>query len=121
MYITNRQCNPAGRFSGPMVVSMRSFPKNQIKEVMHITGKFPSVHGAPIYVGDPNAIGIKNLYQPNWGESPDQLPEDYVPMFWACGVTPQVVIQKAKPSLCITHSPGCMLITDLLNKDLAIS
>ena len=121
MYITDRECKPAGRFFGPMVVSMRSFPKDQADEVVRITSKFPSVHGAPIHVGDPGAIGIQNLYQPNWGESPAPLPADHVPMFWACGVTPQVVIQKAKPSLCITHSPGCMLITDLLNKDLAIS
>jgi uncharacterized protein YcsI (UPF0317 family) len=121
MYITNQQCRPAGRFWGSMVVSMRSFPKDRVDEVVRITSKFPSVHGGPVHVGDPNDIGIKNLYQPNWGETPDILPADHVPMFWACGVTPQVVIQKAKPSLCITHSPGCMLITDLLNKDLAVS
>ena len=121
MYITDQQCRPAGRFWGPMVVSMRSFPKDRAEEVIRITSKFPSVHGGPVHVGDPGAIGIKSLYQPNWGETPDMLPADHVPMFWACGVTPQVVIQKAKPSLCITHSPGCMLITDLLNKDLAVS
>lgn len=121
MYITNITCNPAGRFQGPMVVSMRSFPKNRVDEVVKITSQFPFVHGGPVHVGDPTAIGIKDLYQPDWGESPDSLSLDHVPMFWACGVTPQVIIQTAKPSLCITHSPGCMLITDLLNKDLSIS
>ena len=89
--------------------------------MVKITSQFPFVHGGPVHVGDPTAIGIKDLYQPDWGESPDSLSLDHVPMFWACGVTPQVIMQTAKPSLCITHSPGCMLITDLLNKDLSIS
>jgi uncharacterized protein YcsI (UPF0317 family) len=118
MYRTSIPTRPAGRFHGPMVVSMRSLtPKDAIRAIQ-ITSRFPQVHGAPVHFGDPQAIGIDDLERPDYGEYAP-FPADEVPMFWACGVTPQAVVQKARPGLCITHKPGHMLVTDLLNAELA--
>jgi len=114
MYRTNIDCTPAGPFKGKMVVSMRPFNDADTKEAIKITGRFPSVHGAPVHVGDPKAIGINNINQPDYGDAVT-INSDEQPVFWACGVTPQVALEQAKPPLCITHSPGCMLVTDLLN------
>jgi uncharacterized protein YcsI (UPF0317 family) len=111
VYITNIETIQAGPFGGPMVVSMRPFTiENSIKAI-EITARFPRAHGAPVHFGDPQTIGIKDLNKPDWGPATEILPGE-VPLFWACGVTPQVAIRNARPPICITHAPGCMLITD---------
>jgi len=119
MYVTNIQAIPAGIFSGPVVVSMRPIPSTKVVRAVQITSRFPSVHGAPIHIGDPERIGIGNLLQPDYGD-PVEIKEGEVPVFWACGVTPQAVALKSKPSLMITHSPGHMFITNVLDEDLAV-
>lgn len=118
MYVTNIQATPAGMFFGPMVVSMRPIPTAKVVRAVQITSRFPAVHGAPIHIGDPTKIGIADLTRPDYGD-PVEIKEDEVPVFWACGVTPQAVALKSKPSLMITHSPGHMFITDLLDEELA--
>jgi uncharacterized protein YcsI (UPF0317 family) len=119
MYRTSIETAAAGPFHGPMVVSMRPMtPANAIRAVQ-ITARFPQVHGAPVHIGKPELIGITDLDKPDYG---DALPlgADELPVFWACGVTPQSVIATVKPEFCVTHYPGSMLITDLKNIDLAI-
>jgi uncharacterized protein YcsI (UPF0317 family) len=119
MYRTNIACSPSGPFEGPMVVSMRPFkPKDAIRAVQ-ITSRFPSVHGAPVHLGHPHAIGIKDIAKPDYGD-PVPVADDEIPVFWACGVTPQAVIANAKLPFAITHAPGLMLVTDLRNKQLAV-
>ena len=118
MYITNIPCRPAGIFHGPMVVTMRPVPSDKVTRAVQITSRYASVHGGPIHIGDPSAIGIKNLRRPNFG-NPVTIKKGEIPVFWACGVTPQAVVMEAKPDLCITHKPGHMFITDLLNEELA--
>ena len=119
MYRTNVATAPAGPFHGPLVVSMRPFtPKDAIRAIQ-ITTRFPRVHGAPVHFGDPAAIGIQDLDKPDYGERVEILPGE-VPVFWACGVTPQAVVAAAKLPFCITHAPGAMLITDLRNSTLAV-
>jgi uncharacterized protein YcsI (UPF0317 family) len=119
MYRTNIACSPAGPFAGPMVVSMRPLkPKDAIRAVQ-ITSRFPAVHGAPVHLGHPEAIGIAELARPDYGDAvPVQA--DELPVFWACGVTPQSVIAAARLPFAITHAPGLMLVTDLKNRDLAV-
>ena len=119
MYVTNIQTTPAGIFSGPMVVSMRPIQRDKVVRTVQVTSRFPAVHGAPVHIGDPEAIGIRDISKPDLGEFVD-LKEDEVPVFWACGVTPQVVAMESKPPLMITHSPGHMFITDLRDDDLAV-
>ena len=119
MYRTNIDCNSAGKFAGKMVVSMRPFKAADAIRAVQICTRFPSVHGAPIHLGDPAQIGIGNLAQPDYGDAVE-LGEDELPVFWACGVTPQVALEAAKPPFAITHSPGCMLVTDLRNSQLAV-
>lgn len=118
MYNTNLQCASAGRFSGNMVVSMRPMKPADAIRAIQICSRFPAVHGAPVHFGDPQAIGISDLRSPDYGEAVS-IRSGEVPVFWACGVTPQAVIKQAKPDFCITHSPGHMLVTDLLNSSLA--
>ncbi len=119
MFRTNIACQPAGRFHGPMVVSMRPLtPANAIKAVQ-ITSRYPAVHGAPMHLGNPEAIGIKNISKPDYGD-PVTIKPDEIPVFWACGVTPQSVLMAAKPPLAITHAPGCMLVTDVMDETLAV-
>ena len=118
MYRTNIACVAAGPFAGPMVVSMRPLSPADTIRAIQITSRFPAVHGAPVHFGSPEAIGIADLARPDWGDSPEVLPGQ-VPVFWACGVTPQAAIEQARPNLCITHKPGAMLITDRLNARLA--
>lgn len=118
MYKTNIDTVAAGPFCGKMVVSMRPLHPAEAIRAIQITSRFPSVHGAPIHIGLPEQIGIGDLEQPFAGDPPD-MRADEVPVFWACGVTPQVIVEQARPSLCITHKPGCMLVTDLTNRDLA--
>src|SRR5271168_792750 len=118
MYRTNIPCASAGPFAGPLVVSMRPLkPKDAIRAIQ-ITSRFPSVHGAPMHIGLPEAIGIKDLGKPDYGDAVP-VKSDELPVFWACGVTPQAVIAEVRPDFCITHAPGCMLITDLRNTRLA--
>ncbi|WP_375804199.1 MULTISPECIES: putative hydro-lyase [unclassified Carboxydocella] len=119
MYITNIPCKPAGRFSGPMVVSMRPIPYQQVVKAVQITSRYPAVHGAPVHIGDPVLIGIKDLDKPDFGD-PVTIKPGEVPVFWACGVTPQAVAMQSKPPFMITHAPGHMFITDVLNEDLTV-
>jgi uncharacterized protein YcsI (UPF0317 family) len=105
-------------FFGPTVVSMRPIPHNKVVKAVQVTSRFPSVHGAPIHIGDPSQIGIADLMQPDYGDLVE-IKEGEVPVFWACGVTSQAVALKSKPPLMITHSPGHMFITDVLDEDLA--
>lgn len=119
MYRTTIDCSPAGPFRGKMVVSMRPFAPADAIRAIQISTRFPAVHGAPVHLGDPTAIGINDLGQPDFGESVALNPGE-VPLFWACGVTPQVALEEAQLPLAITHSPGCMLVTDLRNTQLAV-
>jgi uncharacterized protein YcsI (UPF0317 family) len=119
MYRTNIACKPAGPFKGDMVVSMRPFKALDAIRAIQICSRFPAVHGAPIHLGDPALIGINDINTTDFGDSVT-IKENEIPLFWACGVTPQVVLEQAKPPFCITHSPGCMLVTDMPNSKLAI-
>ncbi len=119
MYRTNIPCRPAGHFSGNSVVSMRPFKPADAIRAIQICTRFPSVHGAPLHFGDPDQIGIRDINQPDFGDAVEIKPGE-VPLFWACGVTPQVALEHARPPFCITHSPGCMLVTDIPNSRLAI-
>ena len=119
MYITNIECVPAGVFHGPMVVSMRPMkPKDAVRAVQ-VTSRMPFVHGAPIHFGDPEAIGIKDITKPDFGDASVIKPGE-VPVFWACGVTPQAVAMAVKPEFMITHAPGHMFISDVPNADLSV-
>ena len=111
MYRTSTPTTPAGVFSGPQVVSMRPIPADRVADAVRITSRYPSVHGAPVHIGSPEAIGITDLSKPDFGE-PVEIPEGYIPVFWACGVTPQAVVMNSRPHLAITHEPGKMLVTD---------
>ncbi len=112
MYITNRPCRPAGIFTGPLVVSMRPIPSSLVPRAVEVTSRLPLAHGAPVQVADPEAIGIRDLNQPDFGDAVS-IRAGELPVFWACGVTPQAVAMHAKPELMITHAPGHMFITDL--------
>jgi uncharacterized protein YcsI (UPF0317 family) len=118
MYVTSIPCRPAGAFHGPMVVSMRPLPAADIPRAVLITGRYTRAHGAPVHIGDPAAIGVKDLSRPDYGEPPDIRPGE-VPVFWACGVTPQAVAIAAGVEFMITHAPGHMFVADLLDEDLA--
>ncbi len=117
MYKTNIKTLRAGRFYGPMVCSMRPMTPENAKLAYEITSKMPNVHGAPVHMGDPAEIGIKDIMQPDYGESVE-IREGEIPVFWPCGVTPQAAVENAKPPIVITHSPGHMFITDILNSEL---
>lgn len=119
MYITNIETEPAGKFYGKMVVSMRPIPYQLITRAVQATSRFPQVHGAPVHIGDPSLIGIKDIDVPDFGE-PSIIKEGEVPVFWACGVTPQSIAMTSKPELMITHSPGYMFICDPKDEDLAV-
>ena len=119
MYRTNIACAPSGPFAGPMVVSMRPFKPADAIRAVQITSRFPAVHGAPVHLGHPGSIGIKDITKPDYGD-PVPVEADEIPVFWACGVTPQAVIAAAKLPFAITHAPGLMLVTDLRNKALAV-
>lgn len=119
MYITNIECTPAGRLSGPMVVSMRPVKYSQVPKAVMATGRFPAVHGAPVHIGDPSVIGINNIDKPDFGDSVE-IRAGEVPVFWACGVTPQAAVMKSKPPFAITHAPGYMFIGDPRDADYAV-
>ncbi len=119
MYRTNIACQPSGPFKGPMVVSMRPFKPADAIRAVQITSRFPAVHGAPVHLGLPQAIGIKDIAKPDYGD-PVEVRTDELPVFWACGVTPQAVIATIAPEIAITHAPGCMLVTDAKNSKFAV-
>ena len=120
MYRTNIECVPAGPFNGKMVVSMRMMTPADAIRAVQITSRFPAVHGAPVHLGLPEAIGIADHRQARLSAIRRRASSRAcIPVFWACGVTPQVAVLNARPPLCITHKPGAMLITDKLNRTLA--
>lgn len=112
MYRTNIACRPAGRLSGPLVVSMRPIPASQIVTAVGVTARMPQVHGAPVHVGSPGTLGIADLGVPDFGDPVDLYDGD-VPVFWACGVTPQAAVIASRPPFAITHAPGHMFVTDV--------
>ncbi|GAA1478869.1 putative hydro-lyase [Nocardioides aestuarii] len=116
MYVTDRRCRPAGALAGPLVVSMRPVPAARVADAVRISGRYPAVHGAPVHVGDPAALGIADLARPDFGDAVDVRPGE-VPVFWACGVTPQAAVMESRPPLAITHAPGHMLVTDARDSD----
>jgi uncharacterized protein YcsI (UPF0317 family) len=118
MYRTTVPTVPAGRFHGPLVVSMRPLRPADAIRAVQVTTRLPAVHGAPVHIGKPELLGIADLACPEYGD-PVEIRDDELPVFWACGVTPQAVLMQAKPPFCITHAPGHMLVTDLLDRDLA--
>ncbi|MDH0865748.1 putative hydro-lyase [Mitsuaria sp. GD03876] len=117
MYRTSIETQPAGVFHGPTVVSMRPMTAADAIRAVQITSRLPQVHGAPLHLGDPSRIGIRDLDRPDYGDAVE-VRDGELPVFWACGVTPQSAIATARPPFCITHAPGYMLVTDLLNRDL---
>ena len=119
MYLTNIATNPAGAFSGPMVVSMRPVPHDKIVRAVQVTSRFPATHGAPVHIGDPSVIGIRDLSRPDFGD-PVEIRPGEEPVFWACGVTPQAVALNSRPSLMITHAPGYMFVTGQRDADYAV-
>ena len=119
MYITNIQTVSSGVFAGPMVVSMRPIHRSQVVRAVQVTSRFPTGHGAPVHLGDPRAIGIKDIHAPDFGDSVEILEEE-APVFWACGVTPQVVAVASRPSFLISHVPGHMFVTDMRDEDIAV-
>ena len=112
MFVSNLACVPAGRFHGPMVVTMRPIPEAQVDLVCELTSRYPHAHGAPVHIGNPEAIGITDLGRPDYGE-PVPIYAQEIPVFWGCGVTPQAVAEKACVDLMITHEPAQMFVTDL--------
>ena len=118
MYRTSVDTVPAGPFRGKLVVSMRPFTPADAIRAIEITSRYPRVHGSPVHIGEPRLIGIEDLSRP-WAGDPTEVREGELPLFWACGITPQSVLLEARPALCITHSPGHMLVTDLENASLA--
>ncbi|MFI9723235.1 putative hydro-lyase [Streptomyces sp. NPDC052396] len=120
MYRTNRPCRPAGRLHGPLVVSMRPIPAPLVDLAWRLTALLPAVHGAPVHAGDPGELGIKDLDVPDYGDAVRQLPGD-IPVFWACGVTPQAALAASAPPFAITHAPGHMFITDARDADYRIA
>jgi uncharacterized protein YcsI (UPF0317 family) len=118
MWRTSIPCKPAGVFHGQMVVSMRPIPAPLLARAVTASARFPGAHGAPIHIGDPAAIGVRDLEEPDWGDAQEFQPGD-TPVFWACGVTPQAAALASKPPFMITHSPGHMFLTDMPNSALA--
>ena len=119
MYVTSTRCWSAGRLSGPLVVSMRAIPPALVADAVRVTSRYPAAHGAPVQVGDPSALGITDLSTPDFGDPP-VIEEGDVPVFWACGVTPQAVVMESRPELAITHAPGHMLVTDARDSAYAV-
>jgi uncharacterized protein YcsI (UPF0317 family) len=117
MYRTNVACRPAGVFHGPLVVSMRPMTPGQAATATRVCGRFSRAHGAPVHFGDPAGLGIRDLDRPDFGDPVEVRPGE-VPVFWACGVTPQAAAMEARPSLLLTHSPGHMFVTDLRDAQL---
>lgn len=119
MFKTNIPCEKAGIFEGPTVVSMRPMTPEDAIRATQITSRFPGVHGAPIHLGDPSLIGIFDISKPDFGNFVT-IKEGEIPVFWACGVTPQAVAMESKPSIMISHAPGCMFISDVKDETLSV-
>jgi uncharacterized protein YcsI (UPF0317 family) len=119
MFVTSERCRPAGIFGGPLVVSMRPVPADLIPVAVSVTARYPAVHGAPVHTGSPADLGIADLAKPDFGD-PVDFEDGDVPVFWACGVTPQVALTSARPPFAITHAPGHMLITDVRDEAYAV-
>ena len=117
MYKTNIQTVKAGPFEGPMVCSMRPMTPENAKKAYDITVKMPNVHGAPVHMGDAAEVGVADVMKPDYGDAVD-IYEGEIPVFWPCGVTPQAAVENAKPPIAITHAPGHMFITDIINAEL---
>ncbi len=117
MYRTGRTCAPSGGFKGPMVVSMRPMTPKQAALAVEVTRPYIRAHGAPVHVGDPAALGIADLDRPDYGDTVSLRPGE-VPVFWACGVTPQAAMINARPELAITHAPGHMFVSDATGRSL---
>ncbi|GAA2282850.1 UPF0317 protein [Streptomyces ruber] len=111
MYVTSRRCRPAGRLRGPMVVSMRPVPPEHLTAAIRETSLLPAVHGGPVHCGEPSGLGIADLSRPEFGDAVEPEPDD-IPVFWACGVTPQAVVMASRPPFAVTHAPGQMFLTD---------
>ncbi len=120
MYLTDRQCRPAGRLHGPLVVSMRPIRASMVPTAVQVTALMPAVHGAPVHVGVPGALGIDDLGRPDFGD-PVDIAADEVPVFWACGVTPQAALMASRPPFAITHAPGNMLVTDVPDSEFRLA
>ncbi|TJZ49732.1 putative hydro-lyase [Streptomyces piniterrae] len=120
MFLTNRPCNPAGRMHGPMVVSMRPIPARLVSKAVQVSGMMPAVHGAPVQIGDPEALGIRDLGRPDFGD-PVEMRDGDVPVFWGCGVTTQAALMAVKPPFAISHIPGRMFITDVRDTEYRIA
>jgi len=118
MFRTSVETTAAGPFGGPLVVSMRPMRPADAIRAVEITSRYPAVHGAPVHIGLPRDIGVDDLAAPDYGEAVAVAPDE-LPVFWACGVTPQAAIERARPPFAITHAPGCMIVTDRLNRDYA--
>jgi uncharacterized protein YcsI (UPF0317 family) len=116
VFVTDVPCRAAGRFRGPVVMSMRPIPEAQLETAIRVTGDYPLAHGAPLHIGDPAQIGV-DLTRPDWS-TPIEPREGEIPVFWGCGVTPQAVIEEVKPDLAITHAPGHMFVTDIQTETL---
>ena len=119
MFLTDIDCAPAGRFHSKLVVSMRPFTPADAVKAVQITSRYPRVHGAPVHLGMPELIGVEDIGRAWQGDDPELAP-DQMPVFWACGVTPQVAVRSARPPLAITHTPAHMLVTDVRNASLAV-
>jgi len=119
MYLTGIETEPAGPFRGPMAVSMRPLKAADAIRAIQITSRFPRAHGAPVHIGKPELIGIEDLDRPFAGDRIEVRPDE-LPVFWACGITPQAAVLRAKPPICITHAPGHMLVTDRRNSEWAL-
>ncbi|MCO1338944.1 DUF1445 domain-containing protein [Kocuria polaris] len=119
MYKTTIRSTSAGQLSGPTVVSMRPIPASRVSDAVRITSRYPAVHGAPVHVGNPADIGIEDLSRPDFGDAVE-IPAGHLPVFWACGVTPQAAVMESRPALAIGHAPGYMLITDARDSDYLI-
>jgi uncharacterized protein YcsI (UPF0317 family) len=119
VYVTNVDTVPAGPFKGPLVVTMRAFKPADAIRAVQITSRFPNVHGAPVHLGNPRSIGV-DLSRRYLDVGDPEVADDELPVFWACGLTPQLAVKNARPPLCITHAPSSMLITDLRNASLAV-
>ncbi len=119
MYQTNISCDRTEAFSGPLVVSMRPMTAQNAIRATQITSRFPDVHGSPVHIGTPEEIGISDIYSPDFGDPPI-IKDGELPVFWACGVTPQAVAMNSKPPLMITHAPGCMFVSDIKDQTLSV-
>ncbi len=119
MFTTCRSCRPAGPFSAPLVVTMRPVPHELVSRAVQVTSRYASVHGAPVHIGDPEILGIKDLAKPDFGD-PVTIKPGETPVFWACGVTSTLAALSAKPEICITHAPGHMFISDVINETMAV-